>query len=137
MAKANSVTVKDTNESVSDAALSIVSSDIEADEEAKCNSTPIRIALETKRELERIVALVSREGGRKKVKVDSVIRHALAKLQDQDFEELRSKAVSYSELFDREFQRHKAGDTSITRDEFLGMVLLGKVKVKIAAILSK
>jgi hypothetical protein len=137
MVKARFVTTKESKESVSETPLSIVGSENETDEEAKCNSAPIRVALETKRELERIVELIAQDGGRKKVKFDSVIRHALAKLKDQDLEELRSKTVSYGELFDREFQRHKVEHGSVTRDEFLGMVLLGKVKVRTAAMLAK
>jgi len=137
MAKARFVTAKESKESVSETSLSIVGSENESEDEAKFSSAPIRVALKTKRELERIVDLISQDGGRKKVKFDSVIRHALAKLKEQDFEDLRSKTVSYGELFDREFQRHKAEHGSVTRDEFLGMVLLGKVKVRTAAMVAK
>ena len=65
------------------------------------------------------------------------LRRKRSELREQYIEELRSKTVSYSELFDREFQQHKSEQPGLTRDEFLGMVLLGKVKVKSAVSLAK
>lgn len=91
---------------------------------------PIRVSHETKRELERLIEVIEHEGGKKRIKVDMVIRHALSKLKEQDIEELRSRTVSYSELFDREFHSYRAKDSDVTKDEFLGLVLLGKVKIR-------
>lgn len=100
-------------------------------------TTAIRICHSTKAELERVVGEVERNGGKKKIKADTVIRFALAKLKEQDFEELRARTISYSELFDREFLRYKSEESDVNRDEFLGLVLLGKVKVKGVSALTK
>lgn len=93
-------------------------------------TVPIRVSHETKRELERLIEIIERDGGRKRVKADIVIRHALSKIKEQDIEELRSRTISYSELFDREFHSYRSKESDVTRDDFLGLVLLGKVKIR-------
>ena len=104
--------------------------DVATNGETGCNTVPIRISAETKAELDRILGAIVRDGARKRVRADSVIKYALAKLKEQDLEELRSKSVTFGEVFDREFLQYKTDQGSITRDEFLGLVLQGKVKNK-------
>lgn len=130
MTKTKPSTSKSRSVPLSEPSLINVDSKSETDNTSICNSAPIRIALETKTELIRILSLVAQQGGRRKIKADTVIRYALGKLKDQDFDDLRAKTVSYSELFDSEFQRYKRQDPSITRDQFLGMILLGTVKIR-------
>jgi len=96
---------------------------------SQCNTFPIRVSKETKNILSNLVGQINNSGGCKKIKPDGVIMVALKKITDEDIKSLRTKTVSYGELFDREFLRCNRGDKKATRDEFLGLVIQGKVTI--------
>ncbi|MCX6124056.1 MAG: hypothetical protein NTV34_04810 [Proteobacteria bacterium] len=126
MGKTKTSNIDKQNVTAAESELNTDSSHSASAAESSVGTTAIRICHSTRAELERVLAEVERNGGKKKIKADTVIRFALAKLKEQDFEELRAKTVSYSELFDREFLRYKLEESDVNRDEFLGLVLLGK-----------
>ena len=137
MSKAKTLTAEAGKSSLPDPKVRNLHAASVADGDTQSSTVPIRISHSTKAEMERVIAIIGQGAGRKRVKPDAVLRHALGKLRDQDFEELRSKTVSYSEMFDREFLRFRTDEQNVTRDEFLGLVLLGKVKIKGVVALSK
>ncbi len=130
MSKTKMIKIEDTISTVSTRKNASFLSAAEAIEVSKCSTIPLRVSHSTKADLDKIIAAISQGSGRKRIKPDAIIRHALGKLKDQDFDELRSQTVSFSEIFNLEYLRHKGENPNINRDEFLGLILLGKVRIK-------
>lgn len=96
--------------------------------EKSCVSA-IRIGTKTKSVLCKIAETVNTNGGSKKIKPDAIIYYALKKINKQEIEELRATTFSNADLFEKEFMKHKRSNKNASKDEFLGMILHGKVKL--------
>ncbi|MEI8028019.1 MAG: hypothetical protein WCI18_16840 [Pseudomonadota bacterium] len=87
----------------------------------------MRIRYKTKAKLEQLIRQANKERLGKKVKVDDLIMFALGLIDDQHLADICSKTLSNKdrmELLYRKLAKEKRG---ITREEFLGMLLDGKV----------
>ena len=94
-----------------------------------CNTYPVRVSEKTRSAISDLVSRINTGGGYKKIKPDAVIYHSLVKLNDDDIKTLRATTVTYAEMFDREFLRYKRTNKHTTRDDFLGLILTGKVSI--------
>lgn len=92
-------------------------------------SVAVRIRHKTKGKLEQLVRQPNKDRLGKKVKVDDLIMFALGLINEQHLAEICSKMLSNKdrmELLYRKLAKEKRG---ITRDEFVGMLLDGKVTI--------
>ena len=93
-------------------------------------SSPVRIGIRSKEKLDALVKRVNRNKVGRKVKADDLIRFSLDLLNDEYLEEIRNKALSNKDRLEILFQRAAKERKGISRDEFLGLILTGKVSVK-------
>ncbi len=92
-------------------------------------SVAVRIRYKTKAKLEQLLRQANKDRLGKKVKVDGLIMFALGLINDQHLADICSKTLSNKdrmELLYRKLAKEKRG---ITRDEFVGMLLDGKVTI--------
>ena len=90
-------------------------------------STPVRIREKTKAKLKHLLRQANKDRPGKKVKADDLMLFALELITEQHLAEICNKTLSNKdrmELLYRKIAKEKRG---ITRDEFFGMLLDGKV----------
>lgn len=95
----------------------------------EATSVAVRIRYKTKAKLEQLLRQANKDRLGKKVKVDDLIMFALGLINDQHLADICSKILSNKdrmELLYRKLAKEKRG---ITRDEFVGMLLDGKVTI--------
>lgn len=93
----------------------------------EATSSAVRIRHRTKVKLEQLLRQANKDRLGKKVKVDDLIVFAIGLITDQHLADIRSKTLSNKdrmELLYRKLAKEKRG---MTRDEFFGMLLDGKV----------
>jgi len=97
--------------------------------EDETTSVEVRVRHKTKSKLEQLLRQANKDRLWKKVKVDDLVLFALGLISDQHLAEICSKSLSNKdrmELLYRKLAKEKRG---ITRDEFVGMLLDGKVTI--------
>ena len=95
----------------------------------EATSAAVRIRYKTKAKLEQLLRQANKERFGKKVKVDDLVMFALGLINDQHLAHICSKTLSNKdrmELLYRKLAKEKRG---ITRDDFVGMLLDGKVTI--------
>lgn len=95
----------------------------------EATSAAVRIRYKTKAKLEQLLRQANKDRLGKKVKVDDLIMFALGLINDQHLADICSKTLSNKdrmELLYRKLAKEKRG---ITRDEFVGLLLDGKVEI--------
>ena len=94
------------------------------------NTVPIRLHKSTARQLRSIVTKCNRKSHGRKVKADDVIQKALLLLQDSHLEEIKSSTYSSQDQLEIEFKKYCQQRGSISKDEFLKLLLHCSVSFK-------
>ena len=92
-------------------------------------SVAVRVRCKTKSRLEHLLRKANKDRLGKKVKIDDLILFALGLITDTHLADICSKTLSNKdrmELLYRKLSKEKRG---ITRDDFFGMLLDGKVNL--------
>ena len=87
------------------------------------NTVPIRIHKSTARQLKAIITKCNRKAHGRKVKADDVLQKSLALLDDSHLEEVKKSTYSSQDHLEIEFKKFCQANGSISKDEFLKLLL--------------
>lgn len=90
-------------------------------------SAPIRIAHGTKAKLDSLLAHANKDRLGRKIKPDDVICYSLALISDEHIQAICTKTLSNKDKLEILFKKVSKERRGISRDEFLGMLLEGKM----------
>jgi hypothetical protein len=65
----------------------------------------------------------------KRVKADAIIMQALSKFSDEDIKVVQSKTISGKDRLEALYREHNCRRRGVDRDEFLNLILSGKVNI--------
>jgi hypothetical protein len=91
------------------------------------STVPVRVKRETKKRLLAELAKVNKKTYGRKVRMDALILRALDSLKDSDISALQESSLSNSDRLEMAYREHAKISGSLTKDEFLGRLLSGKV----------
>jgi hypothetical protein len=95
----------------------------------KEGTTTIRVSEKTKRQIDMFLKKINSKTSGKRVKADAVVAHALIGFGDKDIKEIQSKTVSGKDRFESLYREHSCRKRGVNRDEFLDLILCGKVEL--------
>ena len=90
-------------------------------------SAPIRIRLKTKAKLDNLLARANKDRFGRKIKPDDVICYSLALMMDDCLREVCNQSLSNKDKLEILFTKVSKEKRGISRDEFYGMLLSGKI----------
>lgn len=90
-------------------------------------STPIRIGQKTKAKLDNLLARANKDRVGRKIKPDDVICYSLALMTDDYLREVCNQSLSNKDKLEILFKKVSKEKRGISRDEFYGMLLSGRV----------
>ena len=93
----------------------------------KLSSAAIRISHKSRMKLEQLLLQSNKDRFGRKVKADDLISFSLELLTDEHLAEIRNKLLSYKDRLELLFRRVSKERKGLTRDDFFGMLLDGKV----------
>ncbi|TWW10030.1 hypothetical protein E3A20_08360 [Planctomyces bekefii] len=95
---------------------------------AKGNSSiPVRISAQGKGKLDALVARINKDRVGRRVKPDDLICYSLDLLTDQHLQEIGARLLTNKERMEILYGKLSKANRGLSRDEFLGMLLEGKV----------
>ena len=92
-------------------------------------TVPIQVKLETKKKMDEILERVNKKDLGRKIRNDELILMALSLTGGEQIKHLKENSLSNGDLFEQAYRRYVAKNKSATKDEFLGLVMAGKVAV--------
>ncbi len=92
-------------------------------------SCPLRVKQATRRKLQKILDAVNKKDFGKRVRPDAVIDLALSLVGPAEIEKLRQASMSNADRLDVAYRSFAAKQAGTSRDEFLGLLLAGKVNI--------
>ena len=90
-------------------------------------SSPVRICARSREKLDALLARVNKDRFGRRVKADDLIGYGLDLLTDAHLEEIGTRLLSNKERIEIMYRKMAKVRKGITRDEFLGMLLEGKM----------
>ncbi len=92
------------------------------------SSCVVRIKKSTRAKLDAILGRINKKHpGKTKIRHDAVICYALTLLGDYHLDAIRNDALSNEDLFAMRFKAMSKGKSNMSWDDFLGLVMEGKV----------
>ena len=101
---------------------------------------PVRLQLSTLKKLTKILEIVNKKDFGKKVRPDALVELALSLVGVKEIEILRHSSMTNADRLEEAYRAYAAKADGISKDEFLGLLLAGKVSatsgdgVKLAAV---
>lgn len=95
--------------------------------EATVSSVPVRIAQKTKVKLELLLKQANKDRIGRKVKTDDLVIFSLGLITDEHLAELCNRTLSNKDRMELLFRKVSKEKRGMSRDEFFGMLLDGKV----------
>jgi len=95
----------------------------------KETTTPIRISKQTKKILDNLVKKSNSKKFGRVIKADDLVLIGLKKISEDEISKLQDNSISNKDRMEIAFSKHKRSHQSITRDEFLGLVLKREISV--------
>ena len=92
-------------------------------------SAPIRVKQSTKAKLDDLVRRACKQSAGRRIKPDDLICFSLDLLGDEHIDQICNSALSNKDRLEMLFRKISKEKRGITRDEFLGMLLDGKVSL--------
>lgn len=96
---------------------------------SECASFPIRIRPSTRSKLDELMRRANKQKLGRKIKADDLICFSLALLTDEHLEQICNKALTNKDRLELLFRRVAKERKGLTRDEFFGLLIDGKVTV--------
>ena len=90
-------------------------------------SKPVRIKLQTRSKLDELLKRANKNQLGRKVKPDDLICCALDLLDSKHLEEVRDNLLTNRDRFDLLFRQIQKSNRNLNRDQFIGMLLDGKI----------
>ena len=95
----------------------------------EATSAPIRVHQKTKAKLEQLLKHAKKDKEGLKLKPDDLICFALGLIVDEHLTEICDKKLSNKDRIEQLFKKFSKEHRGATRDEFLGLLLEGKVYI--------
>lgn len=92
-------------------------------------SSPGRLCAQSKAKLEALIARINKDRVGRRVKPDDLICFSLDLLTDQHLQEIGAQLLTNKERFEILYSKLSKTKRGLSRDEFLGMLLEGKVTI--------
>lgn len=110
-------------------AIQVVNSDTEKmrHKKAKSDSTPIRIKSQTRSVLDDLLKRANKNHVGSKIKADDVICYALNLICNDQLAEISHSALTNKDRLDLLYLNAKKEHRSLTRDQFYGLLMDGKL----------
>jgi hypothetical protein len=106
----------------------VTSTNAKLSKSAKGNaSSPVRIRAQCKGKIDALIARVNKDRVGRKVKPDDLICYSLDLLTDQHLQEIGTRLLTNKERMEILYSKLSKTKRGLSRDEFLGMLLEGKV----------
>jgi len=90
-------------------------------------STPVRIGAQSKGKLDALIARINRDRVGRRVKSDDLICYSLDLLTDQHLQEIGARLLTNKERIEILYNKLAKTKRGLSRDEFYGLLLSGKV----------
>ena len=92
------------------------------------NSTgaPVRVSNETKKILTKLLDKANKKSFGKRIKPDALIATALKLVADNHLKKLQENSLSNADRLEMAFKEYKKGNSSASKDDFLGRLLDGE-----------
>ena len=97
--------------------------------ETQVTSAPIRIRTNTKLKLEQLLRQVNKDRRGRRVKADDLISYSLDLLTDQHLASICDETLTNKDRLELLFSKLSKDQRGLTRDDFFGMLLAGKVNI--------
>jgi hypothetical protein len=94
---------------------------------AECSSSPVRLKQSTKAKLTDLLGKANKLKAGRKIKPDDVIGFGLDLVTDEHLEQICSRSLTNKDRLEMLFRKVSKEKRGISRDEFLGMLLDGKI----------
>ena len=91
------------------------------------STTPVRLKQATHKKLQKILDAVNKKEYGRKIRPDAVIDAALALIGVEQIEHLRTSSMTNADRLDKLYRAHVAKEKFISKDDFIGLVLSGRV----------
>ena len=95
--------------------------------QAKSGSSAIRLKQQTRDDLDLVLTKVNTKELGKKLHPDDVIDYALKLVKDEHISRIRDSSLSNEDRLEIIFRQHQRKKRSLTKDDFVGMLLDGKL----------
>ena len=99
-------------------------------------SSPVRICARSRDKLDAMLARVNKDRFGRRVTADDLIGYGLDLLTDTHLEEIGTRLLSNKERIEIMYRKMVKARKGLTRDEFLGMLLEGKMAEQVGASVS-
>ncbi len=96
---------------------------------AECSSSPVRVKQSTKAKLTDLLGKANKLKAGRKIKPDDIIGFGLSLVTDEHLEQICSRSLTNKDRLEILFRKISKEKRGISRDEFLGMLLDGKVAI--------
>ena len=92
-------------------------------------SSPVRLRAQSRAKLDALVARINKDRAGRRVKPDDLICYSLDLLTDQHLQEIGTRLLTNKERMEILYSKLSKTKRGLSRDEFLGMLLEGKVTI--------
>ena len=92
-------------------------------------SSPVRLRAQSRAKLDALVARINEDRAGRRVKPDDLICYSLDLLTEQHLQEIGARLLSNKERIEILYSKLSKTKRGLSRDEFFGMLLEGKVTV--------
>ncbi len=106
-----------------------VGSQVTQKQKGTASSAPIRVKQRTKAKLEQLLKQSNKDRVGRSIKADDLIWCGLALINDAHIAEIRDRALSNKDRLELLFQKFSKERRGATREEFLGVLLEGKLTI--------
>jgi hypothetical protein len=89
----------------------------------------VRLRAQSRAKLDALVARINKDRAGRRVKPDDLICYSLDLLTDQHLQEIGARLLTNKERIEILFSKLSKTKRGLSRDEFLGMLLEGKVTI--------
>ena len=92
-------------------------------------SSPVRLRAQSRAKLDALIARINKDRAGRRVKPDDLICYSLDLLTDQHLQEIGARLLTNKERMEILYSKLSKTKRGLSRDEFLGMLLEGKVTI--------
>ena len=92
----------------------------------KSDSSTIKISKETKRELNKILVKVNKKDFGRRIRGEKIVLLALQQINKTHIKELQDSTLSNEDKLEMKYREYVSKNGNISKDEFIGKLLLGE-----------
>lgn len=90
----------------------------------------IRVKKETKKKIQSLLLTINKKDFGRKVKSDDLICVALNLLTKEHHTKLQESSFTNKDRLEMQFKEYQLSDEKVSKDEFIGLLLSGKIELK-------